>query len=169
MSVPVQGESVQFAIAVIGSGAECTHDELATAEALGREIARRGAVLVCGGLGGVMEAACRGAMAEGGMTVGILPGDDIRAANPFVQIAVATGAGPARNLAVVNSARAIIAIGGKYGTLSEIAFALKVGHPVVGLNTWSLARKTGVNEELLIIADGVLDALDKAIAAAGSR
>jgi hypothetical protein len=169
MSAPQQGESVIFAIAVIGSGTECTHEELALAEALGREIARRGAVLVCGGLGGVMEAACRGALTEEGMTIGILPGNDTRAANPFVKIAIATGAGFARNLAVVNTARAIIAIGGNYGTLSEIAFALKVGRPIVGLNTWSLARKTGVTEELLITADGVLDAVDKAIAAAGGR
>jgi uncharacterized protein (TIGR00725 family) len=95
-------------------------------------------VLVCGGLGGVMEAACKGAKGSGGTTVGILPGTDRTAANPYVDTAIATGLGEARNAIVARSADALIAIGGAYGTLSEIAFALKAGKRVVGLGTWEV-------------------------------
>jgi uncharacterized protein (TIGR00725 family) len=105
---------------------------------VGRLLARRGAVVVCGGLGGVMEAACRGASREGGTAVGILPGLDRGAANPFVSVAVATGLGEARNALVVRAADALIAVGGAYGTLSEIALALKAGKPVIGLGTWEI-------------------------------
>ena len=126
-------------IAVIGGG-QCSRVEAAVAMEVGRELARRGAVLVCGGLGGVMEAACRGAVAEGGVTIGILPGEERQAANPYVQIPIVTGLGYGRNVAVVNSARAVIAIGGSYGTLSEIAHARQSGLPVIGLNTWALSR-----------------------------
>jgi uncharacterized protein (TIGR00725 family) len=108
------------------------------AEEVGRLLARRGAVVVCGGLGGVMEAACRGASREGGTTVGVLPGLDRGAANPFVSVAVATGLGEARNALVVRAADALIAVGGAYGTLSEIALALKAGKPVIGLGTWEI-------------------------------
>jgi uncharacterized protein (TIGR00725 family) len=108
------------------------------AEEVGRLLARRGAVVVCGGLGGVMEAACRGAAREGGTTVGVLPGLDRGAANPFVSVAVATGLGEARNALVVRAADALIAVGGAYGTLSEIALALKAGKPVIGLGTWEI-------------------------------
>ncbi|HEV2787386.1 MAG TPA: TIGR00725 family protein, partial [Solirubrobacteraceae bacterium] len=102
------------------------------------ELARRGAVVVSGGLGGVMEAACRGAREGGGTTLGILPGDDRRAANPFVGVAVATGMGELRNGLVVRSADALIAIAGGPGTLSEIALALKAGKRVIGLGTWEI-------------------------------
>jgi uncharacterized protein (TIGR00725 family) len=95
-------------------------------------------VLVCGGLGGVMEAACRGAKETGGTTVGILPGTDRSVANPHVDIAVATGLGEARNALVVRAADALVAIGGGYGTLSEVALALKAGKRVVGLGTWDV-------------------------------
>jgi uncharacterized protein (TIGR00725 family) len=95
-------------------------------------------VLVTGGLGGVMEAACKGARGAGGMTIGILPGKDRSAANPFVDFAIPTGLGEARNALVVRAADALIAIGGAYGTLSEIAFALKAGKRVVGLGTWAI-------------------------------
>ena len=108
------------------------------AEAVGRELAARGAVVVCGGLGGVMEAACRGAKEAGGRTLGILPGTDRAAANPFVDTAVATGLGEARNALVVRAADALIAVGGGYGTLSEIALALKAGKRVVGLDSWDI-------------------------------
>jgi uncharacterized protein (TIGR00725 family) len=108
------------------------------AESVGRELASRGAVLVCGGLGGVMEAACTGAKEGGGTTIGILPGTDRAAANAFVDFAIPTGLGEARNALVVRAADALIAIGGGYGTLSEIAFALKAGKPVVGLGTWEI-------------------------------
>ena len=94
--------------------------------------------MVCGGLGGAMEAACRGAKAEGGTTVGILPGGDRSAANPYVDVAVPTGLGEARNALVVRAADAVIAVAGGYGTLSEIALALSAGKPVVGLGTWEL-------------------------------
>jgi uncharacterized protein (TIGR00725 family) len=95
-------------------------------------------VVVCGGLGGVMEAACRGAKDAGGTTVGILPGSDRAAANPFVDVAIPTGLGEARNALVVRAADALIAVGGGYGTLSEIALALKAGKPVVGVGTWDI-------------------------------
>lgn len=124
-------------MAVVGPGDASTEQET-LAEEVGRLLARRGAVVVCGGLGGVMEAACRGARDEGGTTVGILPGFDRGAANPHVSVAVATGLGEARNALVVRAADALIAVGGAYGTLSEIALALKAGKPVVGLGTWEI-------------------------------
>ena len=111
------------------------------AEQVGRQIARRGAVLVCGGRGGVMEAACRGAKAEGGTTVGILPGFDRQEANAYVDIPVVTGLGEARNAIVVRTADAVIAVSGGFGTLSEIGLALKMGRPVVGLDTWELRQE----------------------------
>jgi len=127
-------------VAVIGS-ASCDQEGTALAEAVGREIARRGAVLVCGGRGGVMEAACRGAKAEGGITVGILPGTDRQEANPYVDIPIVTGLGEARNALIVRTADAVVAIRGGYGTLSEIGLALKMGRPVVGLDTWELRQR----------------------------
>ncbi len=127
-------------LGVIGEG-EADAATQAIAEELGGEIARRGAVLVCGGLGGVMAAACRGAKRGGGLTIGILPGGDRAAANPWVDVPIVTGLGEARNVLVVHTAQAVIAVGGKYGTLSEIAFALKLGIPVVGLDTWQLSRR----------------------------
>jgi uncharacterized protein (TIGR00725 family) len=105
---------------------------------VGRELGSRGVVVVTGGLGGVMEAACRGAREVGGTTIGILPGTDRSAANPYVNAAIPTGLGEARNALVVRAADALVAIGGAYGTLSEIAFALKAGKRVVGLGTWAI-------------------------------
>ena len=151
-------------IAVIG-GAHCSAEEAVRAEAVGRELARRDVVLVCGGLSGVMEAACRGARIESGLTVGILPGDDPATANPYVQIPIASGVGYARNIAVVRSAQAVIAIGGNHGTLSEIAYALKNGTPVIGLNTWSLSRN-GQQDQSIIEAEDAYDAVEKAISLA---
>ena len=124
-------------IAVVGAGRAST-EETDAAEAVGRGLAEAGAVVVCGGLGGVMEAACRGAKSAGGTTVGILPGDDRADANEHVDVALATGLGEARNALVVRAADALVAIGGEYGTLSEIALALKVGKPVVGVESWDL-------------------------------
>jgi uncharacterized protein (TIGR00725 family) len=104
--------------------------------------------MICGGLGGVMEAAARGAKEEGGLTVGVLPGDDPQQANPYVDIPIVTGMGYARNIIIVRSSRAIIAVGGSYGTLSEIAYALNLGVHLVGLGTWDIAKidegKTGM-------------------------
>ncbi len=126
-------------IAVIGAGV-CDERTYALAEQVGRELGARGATVVCGGLGGVMEAVCKGAQHAGGRTIGILPGVSPRDANPYVDIPIVTGIGEARNSIVVRSGRAVIAIGGEYGTLSEIAFALKFGIPVIGVGTWQLAR-----------------------------
>jgi uncharacterized protein (TIGR00725 family) len=111
---------------------------MATAESVGRELGARGAVVVCGGLGGAMEAACRGAKDAGGTTVGLLPGLDRRDANPYVDVAVPTGLGEARNALVVRAADALVAVGGGYGTLSEIGLALRAGKRVVGLGTWEI-------------------------------
>jgi uncharacterized protein (TIGR00725 family) len=124
-------------VAVVGPG-EAGPEEIEAAEAVGRELAAHGAVLVCGGLGGAMEAACRGAKAGGGATLGILPGHDRSAANEHVDMAVATGLGEARNALVVRAADALVAVGGGYGTLSEIAFALKAGKRVIGIGTWEI-------------------------------
>ncbi len=148
-------------IGVIGGGA-VSPQVASIAEEVGREIARQGAVLVCGGLGGVMQAACRGASNEGGLTIGILPGNSRLDANPYVKIPIVTGFGYARNVAVVKSAQAIIAIDGSYGTLSEIGHALQSGIPVIGLNTWSLSID-GKADDSIIIADSPKDAINKAL------
>ena len=126
-------------VAIIG-GSQCTSQEAKLAKEVGRELAKRGAILICGGLGGIMEAACKGASLEGGVTIGILPGGNRQAANPYVQIPIVTNLGEARNVVIVKSAQAVIAIGGGYGTLSEIGHALRNGLPIVGLNTWRLSR-----------------------------
>jgi uncharacterized protein (TIGR00725 family) len=125
-------------IGVIG-GSEVSPEVAAQAEEVGREIARRGGTLVCGGLGGIMAAACRGATDAGGLTIGILPGDSRTAANPCVRIPIVTGIGYARNVAVVRTSQAVIAVDGSYGTLTEIAYALQAGIPVVGLGTWRVS------------------------------
>ena len=148
-------------IAVIGGG-QPSPEEAGLAEEVGRELARQGVILVCGGLGGVMEAACRGASEEGGVTIGILPGDNPRAANPYVQIPIVTGMGYARNIAVVKSAQAVIAIGGSYGTLSEIAHARQSDIPVIGLNTWALS-KNGRPDNSIIPAENPTEAVAKAL------
>ena len=148
-------------IAVIGGG-ECSAQEAELAEAVGHELARREVVLVCGGLGGVMEAACKGANDEGGVTIGILPGDNSRSANPYVQLPVVTGLGHARNVVVVKSAQAVIAVGGSYGTLSEIGHALQSGIPVIGLNTWALYRN-GQPDSSIVPAQNAAEAVDKAL------
>ncbi len=127
-------------LAVIGS-ASCDAEVSALARHIGREIARRGAVLVCGGRGGVMEAACAGAKEGGGLTVGILPGRDRHEANRYVDVPIATGLGEARNAIVVGTSDAVVALSGGYGTLSEIGLALKMGRPVVGLGTWELRHE----------------------------
>lgn len=154
-------------IAVIGS-ASCNAQVGAVAEEVGREIARRGAVLVCGGRGGVMEAACRGAKAEGGTTVGILPGADRREANAYVDIPIATGLGEARNTIVVRAADAVIAVSGGHGTLSEIGFALKMGRPVVGLGTWEVVQD-GQPDRAVVQAATASQSVERALALAIAR
>jgi hypothetical protein len=132
-------------IAVCGAGtagAQARED----ARRVGRLLAEAGAVLLCGGLGGVMEAACQGAREAGGFSVGILPGEEAGAANRYVDLPICTGMGQARNGILVLSADAVIAIAGEAGTLSEIALALKAARPVVGLGTWKLIRGDGTAE-----------------------
>jgi uncharacterized protein (TIGR00725 family) len=131
-------------ISVIG-GARGEGDTLADAEEVGRRIAEAGAVLVCGGRTGVMEAASRGASDAGGTVIGVLPTSDHADANPYVTHVIATGIGQARNLAVVGSGDAVIAIGGEWGTLSEIAFARRLGRPVIALRSWQLQMRTGTD------------------------
>ncbi len=121
-------------VGVIGAG-ECNDEIRGLAYRVGSHIARAGWGLVCGGLGGVMEGACHGAWDAGGLTVGILPGESPDSANRFVKVAIATGMGIARNAIIVRSARVAIAIGGRYGTLSEIAYCLQLGVPVISLQS----------------------------------
>lgn len=148
-------------VAVIG-GAQASAKDIDLAEEVGRLLAQKGLVLVCGGLGGVMEAACKGAIINGGVTIGILPGDNRLIANPYVQLPIVTGIGIARNLAVVKSAQVVIAVGGSYGTLSEIAFARQSGIPVIGLNTWNIS-KNGKEDDTIIRVETAAVAVEKAI------
>jgi uncharacterized protein (TIGR00725 family) len=124
-------------VAVVGPG-EATAAQTETAEAVGRGLAERGAIVVCGGRGGVMAGACRGARAAGGLTVGLLPGTDRAEGNEWLTVAIPTGLGELRNGLVVRAADSVVAVGGAYGTLSEVALALKTGVPVVGLDTWPI-------------------------------
>src|SRR6478735_9237115 len=126
-------------VAVIGAS-NATEWELASAERMGQLLAEAGCVLVCGGLGGVMDAAARGSAAGGGISIGILPDNDRDSASRSLSVAIATGFGEARNVIVARSADAVIAVGGEFGTLSEIALALKMGTPVIGIGTWELGR-----------------------------
>jgi len=142
---PLTGDMTAY-VAVVGAG-EAGEGELLAAEAAGAALGAGGAVVVCGGLSGVMEAAARGAARAGGTVVGLLPGRDRGAANPHLTVALATGLGEVRNTLVVRSADAVVAVGGAYGTLSEIAFALRTGVPVVGVGTWPL-------DDVVAVPDG---------------
>ena len=130
-------------VAVVGSGT-ATGERYERAREVGRLVARRGGTVVCGGLSGVMEAAARGATEAGGTAIGVLPDDDRRRQNDFLTYSVATGVGQARNLAVVCSGDVVIAVGGEYGTLSEIGLARKVGRTVVVLGGWDLGEHVTV-------------------------
>lgn len=154
-------------ISVVG-GDTAPPDVLTQAEELGRELAHRGCTVVCGGRGGVMEAVCRGARSEGGHTIGILPGADHGDMNSYVEFPIVTGMGYARNVAVVLTGEAVIAVDGAYGTLSEIAHALAHGRPVVGLHTWSF-KNEDTDDRAIIRASDPQDAVEKAIAAARAR
>ncbi len=154
-------------IAVVG-GSQVDPETMALAEAVGREIALAGAWLICGGLGGVMEAASRGAQMAGGMTIGILPGTDRTMANPHIALAIATGLGEGRNLIIIHNADAIIAVDGEWGTLSEIAFARKVGKPVIGVRTWALQRPDGQPADILV-AQSPKEAVEMALKAIRRR
>jgi uncharacterized protein (TIGR00725 family) len=138
----------------VGPGRNAAADELIQAEEAGAAVAEAGAILVCGGLGGVMEAACRGARSRGGVTVGILPGGDRADANGWVTIALPTGLGEARNALVVRAADALVAIGGGWGTLSEVALALRAGLPVYGVCTWEPVRAGAPVGGVVAVDDG---------------
>jgi uncharacterized protein (TIGR00725 family) len=140
--------------------------EAGAAESVGRGLAEGGAVVVCGGLGGVMEAACRGAKCAGGTTVGILPGGSRADANRYVDVAIATGLGELRNGLIVRTADVLVAVGGEFGTLSEIALALKAGKPVIALEGWELAR-AGQPVDAVARAASPKDAVARALAACG--
>ncbi len=155
-------------VAVVGAGAG-SEDLDRRAEEVGSGLARAGAVVVCGGLGGVMAAACRGARSEGGATIGILPGAERSEANQWVQVAIPTGMGEMRNVLVVRASDAVIAVGGEYGTLSEIAVALKLGRPVVGLGTWRLTRGDGAVDLGIRLVDDAGEAVAAALEAASAR
>jgi uncharacterized protein (TIGR00725 family) len=152
-------------VAVIGAS-NATDWEIATAEELGRALAEAGCVVVCGGLGGVMNAAARGCEAAGGTSIGILPGDEREVASRHLTVAIATGFGEARNAIVARSADVIVAVGGEFGTLSEIALALKARKPVVLLGSW-LFEMEGVSPTLPRARDAA-HAVELAFAALGS-
>jgi uncharacterized protein (TIGR00725 family) len=164
----------KICISVIGSGnGDVLSPEIAKiANEVGREIAMRGAVLICGGLGGVMAEAAKGAKENGGLTIGILPGEDPGSANPFIDITLPTGLGFARNVLVAYSGDAIIAVSGRLGTLSEISYALLKKKPVIGIHSWNLEQLSGrmPSFERQVYRDGIIrcesakDAVDKAFA-----
>ena len=159
-------------ISVIGSGDALSPQIAKIANEVGREIATRGAVLICGGLGGVMAEAAKGAKERGGLTIGILPEEDPGGANPFVDIALPTGLGFARNILVAYSGDAIIAISGRLGTLSEISYALLKKKPVIGIHTWNLEQLSGrmpsfdgqIYGDSIIRCENAKDAVDRAFA-----
>ena len=146
-------------VAVVGSGT-ATGELYELAREVGRLVAERGGVVVCGGLSGVMEAAARGATEAGGTAIGILPDEDRHRANAYLSYSVATGVGQARNLAVACSGDVVIAVGGEYGTLSEMGLALKVGRPVVALKSWNLG-------EHVVVAASAEEAVVAAFALSG--
>jgi uncharacterized protein (TIGR00725 family) len=145
-------------VAVVGSGV-ATGELYERAQEVGRLIAERGGTIVCGGLSGVMEAAARGATEAGGTAIGILPDEDRQRANEYLTYSIATGAGQTRNLAVVCSSDVVIAVGGEYGTLSEIGLALKIERPVVSLESWDLGEHVTVASSPEEAAQAALEAL----------
>jgi uncharacterized protein (TIGR00725 family) len=154
-------------VAVIGP-ARCEPDSEAArlGEEVGRRLAGAGVTLVCGGLTGLMEAACRGATEAGGVAIGIVPGNSIEEANPYCTHVVATGIGHARNLAVVSSGDVVIAIGGEWGTLSEIGFARAIGRTVIALRSWTLSgREQMADAPGILLADSAREAVDLALEA----
>jgi hypothetical protein len=158
---------VTLYVAVCGPD-PCAPEVGKRSEEVGRLLARAGAVLVCGGLGGSMEAASRGAGGEGGTVLGILPGTNRSGANRHLTLSIPTGMGEARNTLIVRSSDALIAVAGEFGTLSEIAFALKTGVPVVGLGTWELS-KAGRKVEAFVEASSPEEAVREALRLASGR
>ena len=164
----------KICISVIGNGSsDALSPQIAKiANEVGREIATRGAVLICGGLGGVMAEAAKGAKENGGLTIGILPGEDPGSANPFIDITLPTGLGFARNILVAYSGDAIIAVSGRLGTLSEISYALLKKKPVIGIHSWNLEQLSGripsfkerAYRDILIRCENAKEAVDRAFA-----
>lgn len=151
-------------IGVIGSSrADLETQKLA--EEVGSEIAKHGAAVVCGGMMGVMEAVCKGARSQGGLTIGIIPSDSRTDANPYVQIPIVTGMGVGRNVMLVKTADVLIAVGGEFGTLSEIAHALHLGKIVIGLRTWNLTKARSKPIPNLIEARTPKEAVELALTA----
>lgn len=169
----------RICISVIGSGnsdGTLSPHIAKVANEVGREIAERGAVLICGGLGGVMEEAAKGAKERGGLTIGIVPGDDPEDANPYIDIALPTGLGFARNVLVAYSGDAVIAVSGRLGTLSEISYAILKKKPVIGIHTWNLGRLAGgiYTDERgcdlgIIECEGAKEAVEKAFTLIGNK
>ena len=149
-------------IAVIGGGNRASPEALVLAEEVGFLIARAGAILVCGGLNGVMEAACKGAKRGGGLTIGVLPGADPRDANPHVDVPIVTAISTARNAIVVRTGDAVVAIDGSYGTLTEMAYAFDLGKKVFALRTWEL-DKVGVSKDLFVPVQTPREAVERAV------
>lgn len=147
-------------IAIVG-GSSCNSGTAAEAEAVGHEIAVRGGIVICGGGGGVMEAAARGASSAGGTVLGVLPGDSPRQGNSYLTAALATGMGEARNAIIARTCDAVIAVGGEYGTLSEIALALKMGKPVIGLHSWHIEPPGKIKERGIVEVETALEAVEK--------
>ncbi len=154
-------------VAVIGSAhCEPSSEAAQLGEEVGRLLAGAGVTLVCGGLTGVMEAACRGASEAGGVAIGIVPGNSVAEANPYCTHVVATGIGHARNLAVVSSGEAVIAIGGEWGTLSEIGFARAIGRPVIALRSWALSGRERMEDAPGVVgAESAREAVELALGA----
>lgn len=140
-------------IGIIG-GSVCDEEIYDFAYRTGKEIAQRNCILICGGLKGVMEAACKGAKESGGLTIGIIPGDDRNSANPYVDIPIVTSIGYARNFIIIHTADAFVAIDGRFGTLTELAFALDRKKPIAGYKTWDI-------DNAIMKVDNPKDALDK--------
>ncbi len=147
-------------VGVIGAG-KCSKKIFTLAEEVGQEIAKAGAILVCGGLGGVMEGAAKGAKGAKGITVGILPGGSKEEANPYIDIPIVTGMGEARNLSVIRSSDTVIALPGKYGTLSELSFALKLDKPVVGISTWDISERVAKTKDPKEAVKLALDSIEQ--------
>lgn len=145
---------------VIGD-AFCSTEIAKIAEEVGENIAKKGGIIICGGLGGVMEAACRGAKKNNGLTIGVLPGFRKKEANLYIDIPILTGMDQGRNVIIIRSADVVIAIGGGYGTLSEVAFALKLNIPIVGIKTWELSKEGKENREIIRV-DTPIEAVEKA-------
>lgn len=151
----------QPVVAVIGASS-ASPAEQEVAEEVGRRLAESGAILICGGRGGVMQAACRGAQKAGGFTVGILPGTDRGGGNPYLSLVLPTGLSHARNAVVIQASEAVIAVGGGAGTLSEIGHALKIGRPLVGLLTWE-ARRSGSLISEIQVAETAEEAVERTL------